>query len=89
MPRLSFTQNLRRHVDCPELVVPGGTVRSVLENAFKQNANLRRYILNDQGALHQHVAIMVNGSAITDRRTLGQAVSDQDEVYVMQALSGG
>ncbi|MBK1878664.1 MoaD/ThiS family protein [Pelagicoccus mobilis] len=89
MPRLSFTQNLRRHVTCPEMQVAGSTVKDALEHAFADSPRLRSYILDDQGGLHTHVAIMVNGEAIVDRTTLAHPLSEQDEVYVMQALSGG
>ncbi|EDY82488.1 hypothetical protein VDG1235_2111 [Verrucomicrobiia bacterium DG1235] len=89
MPRLSFTQNLRRHVSCPEMDVSGDTLRQALESAFKQSPKLRGYILDDQGALHNHVAIVVNGEAITDRSNLSLPMSAGDEIYVMQALSGG
>lgn len=89
MPRLVFTQNLKRHVDCPELTVPGATVREALDAAFADRPQLRGYILDDQGGLHRHMAIIVNGDAIADRRRLDQPVAPADEIYVMQALSGG
>lgn len=89
MPSLSFTHNLRRHVSCPEMHVQGASVKEALEAAFAQFPKLRGYILNDQGALHPHVAIIVNGEAISDRAHLQHPLSENDEVYVMQALSGG
>lgn len=89
MPRLSFTQNLQRHVNCPDLNVEGDTVRSSLDNAFRIYPKLRGYVLNDQGGLHRHMAIIVNGESTLDRETLLQPVGSDDEIYVMQALSGG
>ncbi len=89
MPRVCFTQNLRRHVDCPELAVNAPTVRAALEIVFAQQPRLRGYILNDQGHLHRHMAIVVNGEALADRVRLDQPVAETDEIYVMQALSGG
>lgn len=89
MPRLAFTQNLKRHVDCPDKVVDGATVRESLDSVFSENPSLRSYILDDQGALHRHVAIIVNGEAITDRAHLSTKVGPEDEIYIMQALSGG
>jgi molybdopterin synthase sulfur carrier subunit len=34
MPRVVFTSNLQRHVDCPERTVNGTTVRAALEEVF-------------------------------------------------------
>jgi sulfur-carrier protein len=50
---------------------------------------LRGYVLDDQGALRRHVAIYVNGRPISDRARLTDAVAQDDEIYVFQALSGG
>ncbi len=89
MVKVQFTQNLRRHVDAPHLLVPGGTVRSVLEAVFETNPQLRGYVLDDQGALRNHVSIFVDSNRVGDRVGLSDPVHDASEVYVMQALSGG
>ena len=89
MPRISFTQNLQRHVPCPDQKVEGETVQAALENVFRESPRLRSYILDDQGALHRHMAIMVNGSSIQDRTHLNHPVAANDEIYILQALSGG
>lgn len=89
MPRIEFTPNLRRHLAVPTGAVDGRTVREVLENAFERNESLRGYILDDQGRLRQHVVIFIDGDLIADRTDLSDPVSDQAEVFVMQALSGG
>ncbi len=89
MPSISFTPNIQRHVVCPTCKVTGRTVRDVLEDFFKANEVARGYVLDDRGALRRHMNIFVNGEPIGDRTTLSDPVSDQDEVFVMQALSGG
>lgn len=89
MPRISFTENLKRHVPCPPQEVEGDTVRAVLEAAFAGNPPLRDYIVDDQNQLRKHVTIFVDGAMITDRAGLADAVSPNGEVYVFQALSGG
>ena len=71
------------------MTVSAPTVRAALESVFSAYPRLRSYIFNDQGELHRHMAIIVNGTATTDRQRLDQPVSDSDEIYVMQALSGG
>ncbi len=89
MPSVAFTQNLQRHVPCPPCEVAGATVRESLEAAFALYPKLQGYVLDEHGALRFHMAIFVNGEAITDRKALGDPVSTAAEIYVMQALSGG
>ena len=64
-------------------------MREVLDRVFDANPKLRGYVLDDQGRLRQHVAVFVNGEMVTDRVGLTDALDDADEVFVMQALSGG
>ena len=89
MPTVSFTQNLKRHVDCPDAEVPGTTVREVLDAVFATSPRLRGYVLDDQGALRKHMSIFVDGKQVIDRATLSDPVQPASELYVMQALSGG
>jgi hypothetical protein len=89
MPRVSFTQNLERHVDCPPQEVEGATVREALERVFAANQRVRGYVVDEQGALRKHMNIFVDGRQIADRTGLSDPVPPGGEIYVMQALSGG
>lgn len=89
MPRVSFTQNLHRHIACEPTSVAGSTVAEVLAAVFRENPTLRGYVLEDHGGVRKHIAIYINGETIADRNNLTDSVNDTDEVYVMQALSGG
>lgn len=89
MPRVAFTQNLRRHVGTADAEAPGATVREVLDAVFAANPRLRGYVLDDQGALRHHMSIFVDGRQIDDRVGLSDPVRPDTEIYVMQALSGG
>ena len=89
MARVAFTANLERYLSCPVRTVPGNTVRAVLDGVFAEQPRLRSYILDDQDRVRRHVAIYINGDRITDRNRLSDPVSDADEVFVFQALSGG
>lgn len=89
MPRVTFTANLQRHLDCPSLDVEGGRVVEVLAAVFAQRPMLRSYIVDDQGRLRRHVNVFVNNVMISDRDGLGDSVGPDDEVFVFQALSGG
>ena len=89
MIRITFTENIQRHVTCPIAHVEGRTVREALEAVFLQNEKARGYVLDDRGALRKHMVIFVNGEPIRDRVRLSDSISRGAEIYVMQALSGG
>ena len=89
MPQISFTENLKRHIECPPVAVPGVTVREVLEAVFADNPMLKSYILDDQGRVRRHVNVFINGGFVSDRLALSDPVGPTDEVFVFQALSGG
>lgn len=89
MARVTFTDNIQRHVSCPPQEVEGATVREALEAVFAGNGRARGYVLDEAGAVRQHMVIFVDGQAIADRQGLSDAVGPDGEVYVMQALSGG
>jgi hypothetical protein len=90
MARVRFTKNLERHVCAPETIVERAqTVGEALDAVFRDNPELRGYVLDDQGALRRHMIVFVDGRQISDRERLGDTVSEEAEIYVMQALSGG
>ncbi|MBL8888940.1 MAG: MoaD/ThiS family protein [Planctomycetaceae bacterium] len=89
MARVVFTANLQRHVSLPPVTVPGQTVREVLEAVFALNPQARGYVLDEANALRKHMVIFHNGEPVLDRIHLSDAVDDNTEIYVMQALSGG
>ncbi len=89
MPRVTFTPNLKKHLDCPPSDMDGATVRETLDAVFAENTRLRGYILDDQSRLRKHVMVFIDNEAIKDRVQLTDVVTAESEVYVMQALSGG
>ncbi|MDX2155172.1 MAG: MoaD/ThiS family protein [Hyphomicrobiaceae bacterium] len=89
MPRIVFTPNIQRHVECPEAEAEGRTVREVLDNHFATNPRARSYVLDDQAALRRHMSIFLDGVLISDRTGLGDVVGATSTIYVFQALSGG
>jgi len=89
MAKVRFTQNIQRHVDCPECAAPGATVRAVLDAVFSANPKARGYVLDDRGEVRRHMIVFVDGKAVKDRAALSDPVGESSEVYIMQALSGG
>jgi molybdopterin synthase sulfur carrier subunit len=89
VPSIVFTSALQRHVECPSETVEGSTVRSAFEAYFARHERTRTYVLDEQGALRQHVVVFVDGAQVRDRVALDESVGPTAEIYVMQALSGG
>jgi sulfur-carrier protein len=89
MPRVVFTPNLHRHVDCQAVDVHGATVREALDQVFASQSKLRGYVVDEHGALRKHMVIFVNGAMLRDRERLSDPVDSDGEIYVFQALSGG
>ena len=89
MARVTFTQNLQRHIACPPCDVRAGSVREALEGAFERYPGLRGYVVDDQGALRKHMLVFVDGTQVSDRTSLSDAIREDADLYVMQALSGG
>jgi sulfur carrier protein ThiS len=89
MPTISFTRNIQRHVACPDATVSGTTVADALAEYFALHGKARGYVLDETGAVRHHMAVFVNGVHIRDRNALSDAIGPDDEICVMQALSGG
>ena len=90
MATVRFSSHLHRHLELPgETQAGGADVRTTLAEVFHASPKLEGYVLDDQGALRQHVVVFVDGEMIRDRKNLSDAVRPASEIYVMQALSGG
>ena len=89
MARLAFTSQLQRFTETPQLQTSAATLREALGEAFDVNPRLRHYILDEQGHLRQHVVVYISGRRVVDRVGLDDALAPDDQVYVLQALTGG
>ena len=90
MPTVKFTSNLKRfYPDLKPLPVVGKTVAEALEEVEQQHSGLKDYIVDENGKLRKHVNIFSGNDMIKDRDALGDVLADADEMYIMQALSGG
>jgi molybdopterin converting factor small subunit len=64
----------------------GATVDEVLVDLNRQYPGLRFRVVDEQGRLRSHMKIFVNKDLVRDLTT---AVTADDEITLMQALSGG
>ena len=90
MPKVRFTSHLQRFFpDISEVEVEGKTVGEVLLRLEERFPSLRAYIVDQKGAVRQHVNIFVNEELIHDREKLSDPVESDSPIYILQALSGG
>ena len=90
LPILRFTAALKRFFpQIRESQVGGETIAEVVLQAEQLFPGVQSYLLQDDGSLRQHVNIFLNGDRIQDRERLSDPVSERDEVFIIQALSGG
>ena len=90
MPTIKFTSNLKRFFPelCP-IQANCQTVKEALEVIEEHYSGLKDYLVDDRGSLRKHVNIYIGNRLIKDRTTLMDSLEEQDELYVMQAISGG
>lgn len=89
MATIVFTRALERFLPVPTVEVEGETLDAALAAVFTAQPGLRSYILDDQGALRRHINIFINDRPVRDRIRLSDPLGPDDEVYVIQALTGG
>jgi molybdopterin converting factor small subunit len=90
MATIKFTRALKRfYPDLDTLECSARDVKTVVLEVDKRFQGLKDYIVDEQGILRKHVNIFVDGQMIDDREQLSDTLSENSEVYIMQALSGG
>jgi len=90
MPKVNFTHALKRfHPKLEPFSAPCESVRDLIEILESKYPGLKNYLVDEQGQLRKHVNIFVEQKLIKDRIKLQDPLHPDDEVYIMQALSGG
>ena len=64
----------------------GSTVQELLDDLDRQFPGLAFRVVDEQGRLRQHMVVWLDGERCRD---LSASVEGQDELVLMQALSGG
>jgi sulfur-carrier protein len=81
---------LRRHTGGqPEVQSEGRTIGELLDRLEKQYPGLAASLRADDGALHRHVNIYVNGEDVRYRGGLDAPLDEGDEVAILPAVAGG
>ena len=90
MATVKFTYALSRFFKgLKETNATGTSLPEVMKEIDGSYPGIRNYILDEQGSLRRHVNIFIDGKIISDRVKLSDAFSDNSEIYIIQALSGG
>ncbi len=90
MPRVRFTKHLKRYFpSLEEVTLTAGTLADVVAELDRLHPGIASYLVEESGALRKHVNIFIGEDLLHDRITLGDSVGELDEVFIMQALSGG
>jgi sulfur-carrier protein len=79
-PLLSYT-NQRKEVDAC-----GSTVAEMLADLNRQFPGIRFRMIDEQDNVRPHMRIFVNGEQVW---SLSAPLQSNDEVHILQALSGG
>jgi len=75
----SYTQDSRAEAR-------GATMGELLADLDRRYEGIRFRMVDEQDRIRRHIRIFVNGRQIHD---LSQPLAEQDEVVIVQALSGG
>ncbi len=79
-PLRSYTQQAR------EVEADGATLAALLVDLDRQYPGIRFRMIDEQDTIRRHIRIFVNGEQV---RRLDTALAGTDEVFIVQALSGG
>jgi len=77
---------LRSYTERGETEAIGATLGALLVDLDRQYPGIRFRVVDEQDRIRRHIRIFVNG---TQAPGLSQALSESDEVIIVQALSGG
>ena len=91
MDQIRFTRHLSRYF--PALAereeVSGETVAEIVAALDERHPGLAAYLVDERGSLRKHVNIFLGQELIHDRKQLSDAVGEDDQIFIFQALSGG
>ena len=69
-----------------QVAAVGATVAEILGDLDRRYPGIRFRMIDEQNALRRHVRVFVSGVEV---RGLDTPLGDSDEVFIVQALSGG
>lgn len=92
MPKVKITSNLHRFFPMladENLHFAGHSVHDVIKNIEQVAPGFSHYILDERGQVRRHVVICIDEEFIIDRKKLSDKITEENTLYVFQALTGG
>ncbi len=90
MPKLYVPTIMRKNVEGKStLDVAGGTVSAVLAALVTDYPHVKPQLLNNEGHVHPHINVFVNGEDIRALEGEATSVAERDEVFMISAMAGG
>lgn len=77
---------LRSYTERAQAQAAGETLGALLADLDRQYSGIRFRMLDEQQRIRPHIRIFVNGTQVRD---LAHRLGENDEVVIVQALSGG
>ena len=84
--RVLIPSALRSYTEAAEAHARGATLGAALADLDRQYAGIRFRMIDEQERIRRHIRIFVNGALVHD---LGRPLAADDEIVIVQALSGG
>jgi len=90
MAIIRFTKSLKRfYPQLESVTIEVNTVAEALDSLDEKHPGIKNYILDEHGHLRKHVNIFIGSDLIKDQENLTDQLLEHDQLYIMQALSGG
>ncbi|MEO6168564.1 MAG: MoaD/ThiS family protein [Chitinophagales bacterium] len=90
MPIVKFTNALKRFFPgLKDTPTHGKTLEEILREVEASYPGISSYLLDEQHRLRRHVNIFIDGTLLSDRDGLKDSFSENSEIFIIQALSGG
>jgi len=84
--KVLIPSSLLSYTKVPKVETSGATLIEMLADLDRQYPGLRFRVIDEQGQMRGHMRFFVNGEQVFD---LAHALRPTDEVFLLQALSGG
>jgi len=84
--KVHIPSSLRSYTERGDAEARGATLAAVLADLDRQYAGIRFRMIDEQDRIRRHIRIFVKGKQVLD---LAQALDANDELVIVQALSGG
>jgi len=84
--RVMMPSALRSYTGAGEVEAEGETLAALLDDLDRRYPGIRFRVVDEQDRIRRHIRFFINGEQSFD---LGLKLGADDEVYIVQALSGG